>query len=74
MKKYLTPLLNWRVLVLMVLAMVAFMLILGETESITVLLSIKAIGFGLAYLTYRIGSYWGRLGLIDELEIYDANE
>ena len=67
MKKYLTPFLNWRVLVLAALAMAALFLIMGETEDISLLLLTKAAGFGCGYACYRLGNRWDRQGLIDEL-------
>lgn len=73
MKKYLTPFLNWRVLVLTVLAMAALVLILGEAESLKVFLSIKVLGFALGYLCYRLSRYWDERGLIDELNVYSEN-
>lgn len=73
MKKYLTPFLNWRVLVLTVLAMAALVLILGEAESLKVFLSIKAVGFALGYLCYRLSKHWDERGLIDELNVYSEN-
>ena len=73
MKKYLIPFLNWRVLVLTLLSMVAFVLIMGETESLKVFLLIKVLGFALGYLCYRLGKYWDERGLISELDVYSEN-
>ncbi len=73
MKKYLIPFLNWRVLVLSLLAMAALVLILGEAESLKVFLSIKAVGFALGYLCYRLSRYWDNRGLINELSVYSEN-
>lgn len=67
MKKYIIPLLNWRVLVLATLAILAFILVIGETEDLTALLITKAAGFGLGWLCFRLGSHWDKAGLIDEL-------
>lgn len=73
MKKYLIPLLNWRVLVLTLLSMVAFVLILGDTDDLTVFMFIKVLGFALGYLCYRLSKHWDERGLIDELNVYSEN-
>lgn len=73
MKKYLIPLLNWRVLVLTALAMLAFLLLAGETDDMTVFLFIKVLGIGCGYACYRLGNRWDKLGLIDELNVYSEN-
>ena len=73
MKKYLIPFRNWRVLVLTALAMLALLLLAGETDDMTVLLLIKAIGFGCGWLCFRLGNRWDKLGLIDELNVYSEN-
>ena len=53
--------------------MVAFVLILGETESLKVFLFIKVLGFALGYLCYRLSKHWDERGLIDELNVYSEN-
>lgn len=73
MKKYLLPLLNWRVLVLSLLAMMALVLILGDTDDLTVFMIIKPAGFGLGYLFYRLARNWDARGLISELDVYSEN-
>ena len=73
MKKYLLPLLNWRVIVLTALAIVAAFLILGDTDTPAVFLTIKVAGAGIAYLAYRLARYWDARGLIDELNVYSDN-
>lgn len=73
MKKYLLPLLNWRVLVLSLLAMMALVLILGDTDDLTVFMLIKPAGFGLGYLCYRLARHWDARGLISELDVYSEN-
>lgn len=73
MKKYLLPLLNWRVLVLSLLAMMALVLILGDTDDLTVFMIIKTAGFGLGYLCYRLFRHWDERGLINELSVYSEN-
>lgn len=70
MKELLTPFRNWRVIVLTLLGMVAAVLILSEESEDASLLSFfiaKAIGFALAYITYRLGKYWDAKGKINEL-------
>lgn len=73
MKKYLIPLSNWRVLVLSLLAMMALVLILGDTDDLTVFMFIKPAGFGLGYLFYRLARHWDARGLISELDVYSEN-
>ena len=73
MKKYLIPLLNWRVIALTLLAMAATLLVLGDTDDLTVFMLIKSAGFGLGYLCYRLSRYWDNRGLINELSVYSEN-
>lgn len=73
MKKYLKPLLNWRIDVLTVLAMLAIVLIMGDTENIIVFCSIKAAAFTLGYSCYRLALRWDKQGLIDELNVFTEN-
>lgn len=71
MKKYFIPYLNWRVHVLTLLAMVALVLLAGDTDescSILYFLFIKVVGFGVAYITYRLGKYWYAKGKLKELD------
>lgn len=72
MKPYLKLFLNWRIDVLMALAIVAFMLILGECEDISTLIATKLVGFGLAYGCYKLSQVWDKQGLIDELNIFNV--
>ncbi len=72
MKQYIKPFLNWRINLLMALAIVALVLILGECEKISTLLIVKAVGFAIAYGCYRLSQHWGKKGLINELNIFDA--
>lgn len=70
MKKYLIPFLNWRILVLNAIAMLAFLLLAGDTDDIIVFLFIKVLGFGCGYACYRLVERWDKLGLINELNVY----
>ena len=67
MKELFTPFRNWRVIVLTVLGMVAAVFILGDCDDMGYLLLTKGIGFGIAYIIYRIGKYWNAKGKINEL-------
>jgi hypothetical protein len=72
MKPYLQLLTNWRIVALAALAIVAILLILGECEKISTLLIVKAAGFAIAYGCYRLSQHWDKKGLINELNIFDA--
>lgn len=72
MKPYLQLLTNWRIDLLMALAIVALVLILGECEKISTLLIVKAVGFAIAYGCYRLAQRWDRKGLINELDIFNV--
>ncbi len=72
MKQYIKPFLNWRINLLMALAIVALVLILGECEKISTLLIVKAVGFAIAYGCYRLAQRWDRKGLINELDIFNV--
>lgn len=67
MKELFTPFRNWRVIVLAVLVMFAAVFILGDCDDMGYLLFTKVIGFGLAYIIYRLGKYWNAKGKINEL-------
>ena len=67
MKELFTPFRNWRVIVLAVLVMFAAVFILGECDDMGYLLFTKGVGFGLAYIIYRLGKYWDAKGKINEL-------
>lgn len=67
MKELFTPFINWRVIVLAVLVMVAAVLLLCECDDMGSLLFTKGVGFGLAYIIYRLGMYWDANGKINEL-------
>ena len=70
MEKYWKIYTNWRVWVLTLLGMVAALLILSEDSedaNILLFLLVKAVGFGLAYIIYRLGKYWNAKGKINEL-------
>lgn len=67
MKELFTPFINWRVIVLAVLVMVAAVFILVECDDMGNLLFAKVVGFGLAYIIYRLGKYWDAKGKINEL-------
>lgn len=72
MEPYLQLLTNWRIVALMLLSTVAMMLILSESVSLTALIITKLTGFALAYGCYRLSQHWDKKGLINELNIFDA--
>ncbi len=72
MKQYIKPFLNWRINLLMALAIVALALILSECEKISTLLIVKVVGFAIAYGCYRLAQRWDRKGLINELDIFNV--
>ena len=67
MDKYFKIYRNWRVIVLAVLVMFAALFILGDCDDMGYLLFTKGVGFGLAYIIYRLGKYWDAKGKINEL-------
>lgn len=67
MDKYFKIYRNWRVHVLTLLCMVAALFILGDSDDMGYLLFTKGVGFGLAYIIYRLGKYWDAKGKINEL-------
>lgn len=67
MDKYFKIYHNWRVHVLTILVMVAMFLLLGDCDDMGYLLLTKGIGFGVAYIIYRLGKYWNAKGKINEL-------
>ena len=67
MDKYFKIYRNWRVHVLTILVMVSMFLLLGDCDDMGYLLLTKGIGFGVAYIIYRLGKYWNAKGKINEL-------
>ena len=67
MDKYFKIYRNWSVHVLTILVMVAMFLLLGDCDDMGYLLLTKGIGFGVAYIIYRLGKYWNVKGKINEL-------
>lgn len=67
MDKYFKIYSNWRVHVLTILVMVAMFLLLGDCDDMGYLLFTKGVGFGLAYIIYRLGKYWDAKGKINDL-------
>lgn len=77
MNKYLTPFTNWRTHVLAVLAMAALVFLVSEPDDsapLSVYLAVKAAGFALAYVIYRLGKYWNSKGKINELMALASEE
>ena len=72
MKQYLKLFINWRIDLLVLLAMVAMLLILSECEDLSTLIATKLVGFALAYGCYKLSQAWDKKGLIDELKIFDV--
>lgn len=67
MDKYFKIYRNWSVHVLTILVMVAMFLLLGDCDDMGYLLLTKGVGFGVAYIIYRLGKYWNAKGKINEL-------
>lgn len=67
MNKFLKVHLNWRINVLVVLAMIITILVACDCDNIFLLFLTKIAGFLLGYLTFRIGKYWNSHNKINEL-------
>lgn len=67
MKQLLKPLRNWRTWVLTILAGIAAIVLLGETESTTTFIAGKAIGVVVCVVIYLLARYWDARNLIPEL-------
>ena len=67
MNKFLKVHLNWRINVLVVLAMIITILVASDCDNIFLLLLTKIVGFLLSYLTFRLGKYWNSHNKINEL-------
>lgn len=74
MKELFTPFRNWRVHVLTLLCMFAAVFILGDSDDMGYLLFTKGVGFGLAYIIYRLVKYWDAKGKINELTALSEEE
>lgn len=67
MNKFFKVHLNWRINVLVVLAMVITILVASDCDNIFLLFLTKIAGFLLGYLTFRLGKYWNSHNKINEL-------
>jgi hypothetical protein len=68
MDKYIRLHSNMRFNALFLMAAVAIILIVSESDSGMVLLGSKAAGFAIAYLTYILGRKWRREGKLKEMD------
>lgn len=70
MNNLINKLRSWRVAVLAVLGVISTILIISEAGSKSTALmcmAVKAAGFGIAYIVYRLFKHWERSGKIDGL-------
>lgn len=67
MNKFFKVHLNWRINVLVVLAMIITILVASDSDNIFLLFLTKIAGFLLGYLAFRLGKYWDNKGKIPEL-------
>ena len=67
MNKFFKIHLNWRINVLVILAMVVTILLASDCENLCLLFTTKLVGFHLGYLAFRLGKYWDNKGKIPEL-------
>lgn len=67
MNKFFKIHLNWRINVLVILAMVVTILLASDCESLYLLFTTKLAGFFLGYLTFRLGKYWDSKDKVNEL-------
>lgn len=74
MKKYLIILRNWRIAILAILAIMAFVLLVSDAQSVTLFFISKAAAFAIAALTCALGAYWDERGLIDEIHQLTTEE
>lgn len=60
--KYISILLNWRIVAITLLAALALLLAMCDSDDVQVLLLTKAAAFILGYAVYRLGVRWnGRM-------------
>lgn len=67
MNKFFKIHLNWRINVLVILAMVVTILLASDCENLCLLFTTKLVGFLLGYISFRLGKYWDSRGKIPEL-------
>lgn len=56
---------NWRIIALTVMAVAAFVLIVGESDNVAALVITKFLGFAVGVFCYRIWKDWKDKGQID---------
>ena len=67
MNKFFKIHLNWRINVLVILAMVVTILLASDCENLYLLFTTKLVGFLLGYISFRLGKYWNSHNKINEL-------
>lgn len=58
---------NWRCDIFVLLVCLSALCLFCEAESLKALFASKAVGLGIAYVAYRLFTYWDKRGQIDEL-------
>ena len=72
--KYLAIFKNWRLIALLIMAVAAFILILGDGNRDGIIIFAKILGFFLAVFCYKIGNEWHKDGKIDEINVFNDND
>lgn len=67
MNKFFKIHLNWRINVLLILAMLVTILLASDCENLYLLFTTKLVGFLLGYLSFRLGKYWDSKDKVNEL-------
>ena len=58
---------NWRAMLLIALGFIAFICLIGESDDICVLLSVKALAILLTVVVTLLGKRWSRQGKLDDM-------
>lgn len=66
--RYLKLLANWRIMAITALAVLAVVMLAGDTDDIRTLVCSKAAGIIIGYMTFRLAEAWK--GKMPELDIF----
>lgn len=63
---------NWRIVTLTIMWAITALLIMADCDDLGVFITIKALGFALGYISYRLSQRWD--GQMPELSVFNDDE
>lgn len=70
--KYISIILNWRIIVITLLAAVTLLLVMADSESAMVLFGTKVLAVVIGFVTNKLAKHWD--GKMPELNVFNDDE